>query len=104
MKESIVRDITKDPEVEGVTPMLMQAVFDPNKGESGGMAAYLGVDPATFPKLKSALPFKAGGWFKDPDAARGRHRLRGGRARAAGGRGQDTSSRRRTSRSRSSAS
>jgi putative ABC transport system permease protein len=48
--------------------MLMQVVFDPNKGESGGMTAFLGVDPATFPKLKAALPFKAGGWFKAPDA------------------------------------
>ncbi len=48
--------------------MLMQAVFDPNKGESGGLAAFLGVDPRTFPKLKSALPFKQGGWFKDPEA------------------------------------
>ncbi|MCU0244041.1 MAG: FtsX-like permease family protein, partial [Acidobacteria bacterium] len=34
----------------------------------GGLAAYLGVDPATFPKLKSALPFKAGGWFREPEA------------------------------------
>jgi putative ABC transport system permease protein len=49
--------------------MLMQVVFDPNKGESGGLAAFLGVDPKSFPKLKSALPFKAGGWFKDPEAA-----------------------------------
>jgi len=68
MNESIVRDVTREPEVEGVTPMLMQVVFDPNKGESGGLVAFLGVDPATFPKLKSALPFKAGGWFKGPDA------------------------------------
>jgi putative ABC transport system permease protein len=46
----------------------MQVVFDPNKGETGGLAAFLGVDPATFPKLKSALPFKAGGWFMQPEA------------------------------------
>ena len=59
----------------------------PNKGESGGMAVYLGVDPKTFPRMKSFLKFKQGGWFTDPDAARGRHRLRGGRARTARGRG-----------------
>jgi putative ABC transport system permease protein len=69
MKEEIAGDIRREPEVEGVTPMLMQVVFDPNKGESGGLAAYLGVDPATFPSMKSFLPFKAGGWFKDPGAA-----------------------------------
>jgi putative ABC transport system permease protein len=54
--------------VEQITPMLMQAVFDPNKGESGGITAYLGVDPATFPKMKSFLEFKQGGWFSDPNA------------------------------------
>jgi len=61
--------VAGEPEVEGVTPMLMQVVFDPNKGESGGLAAFLGVDPVSFPKMKSALPFKAGGWFKEPEAA-----------------------------------
>jgi putative ABC transport system permease protein len=69
MNESIVEAITAEPEVEGVTPMLMQVVFDPNKGESGGLAAYLGVDPATFPKMKSFLPFQAGTWFTEPEVA-----------------------------------
>ncbi len=68
MDQGIAAAVAKEPEVEGVTPMLMQVVFDPNKGENGGLAAFLGVDPLTFPKLKSALPFKSGGWFKDPDA------------------------------------
>jgi putative ABC transport system permease protein len=69
MKEDIVTTVASEPEVEGVTPMLMQVVFDPNKGETGGLAAFLGVDPVSFPKMKSALPFKAGGWFKEPEAA-----------------------------------
>ncbi len=68
MKEEIVDEITSEPEVEGVTPMLMQVVFDPNKGESGGLAAYLGVDPGTFPGMKSFLPFQSGTWFTDPEA------------------------------------
>jgi len=68
MPESVAEQITKEPEVEGVTAMLMQAVFDPNKGESGGYSAYLGVDPATFPRMKSFLEFKQGSWFTDPDA------------------------------------
>ena len=69
MKEEIARDVAREPEVDGVTAMLMQVVFDPNKGESGGLAAFLGVDPATYPRMKAGLAFKAGGWFKDPGAA-----------------------------------
>jgi putative ABC transport system permease protein len=68
MSESVIADILKHKEVEKVTPMLMQAVFDPNKGESGGISAYLGVDPATYPEMKTFLKFKQGGWFKDPNA------------------------------------
>ena len=69
MAEDIAKTVAGEPEVEGVTPMLMQVVFDPNKGESGGLAAFLGVDPVSFPKMKSALPFKAGAWFHEPEAA-----------------------------------
>jgi putative ABC transport system permease protein len=68
MPQSITEQITKEPEVEEVTAMLMQAVFDPNKGESGGYSAYLGVDPATFPQMKSFLEFKQGSWFNNPEA------------------------------------
>lgn len=38
MKQEIADQIAREPEVDGVTPMLMQVVFDPNKGESGGFA------------------------------------------------------------------
>jgi len=69
MKEEIAAAVAAEPEVEGVTSMLMQVVFDPNKGESGGISAFLGVDPVSFPKMKRALPFKAGGWFREPEAA-----------------------------------
>ncbi len=68
MKESITNLVLVNPEVDKVTPMLMHAVFDPNKGESGGMSAYLGVDPETFPKMKSFLEFKQGKWFTDSKA------------------------------------
>jgi len=68
MKESIVNDILKHKEVERLTPQLMAAIFDPNKGESGGINAYLGVDPVTFPAMKAYLKFKQGGWFTDPQA------------------------------------
>jgi putative ABC transport system permease protein len=68
MDESIVKDVYKHPEVEKVTPMLMHGVFDPDKGENGAIAAYLGVDPATFPSMKPYLEFKQGGWFTDDKA------------------------------------
>ncbi|MBI4720476.1 MAG: ABC transporter permease [Chitinivibrionia bacterium] len=68
LNAGIADSIAAQPEVDSVTPMLMQAVFDPNKGESGGISAYLGVDPATFPRMKGTLAFKAGGWFTDPGA------------------------------------
>jgi len=68
MKEAVLADILKHPEVERVTPQLMAAVFDPNRGESGGINAYLGVDPATFPAMKSYIKFKQGAWFTDPSA------------------------------------
>ena len=68
MSEDVVRQVVREPEVDRVTPMLMQAIFDPNKGESGGIAAYLGVDPVTFPKMKSFLEFRQGRWFTDPNA------------------------------------
>ena len=68
MKQSVTEDILKHPEVEQVTPMLMQAVFDPNKGEDGSLTAYLGVEPATFPAMKGFLKFKQGAWFTDPEA------------------------------------
>jgi putative ABC transport system permease protein len=67
MKESILADIFKHKEVQQVTPQLMAAVFDPNKGETGGISAYLGVDPATFPAMKTYLKFKQGAWFTKPD-------------------------------------
>lgn len=68
MKEDIVNQIAANTEVDKMTPMLMQAIFDPNKGEEGGMSAYLGVDPASFPQMKTYLEFKQGGWFKDAAA------------------------------------
>jgi putative ABC transport system permease protein len=68
MREDIADSIAAQPEVDKVTPMLMQAVFDPNKGESGGITAYLGIDPATFPQMKGKMPFKEGAWFTDSES------------------------------------
>ncbi len=68
MEQSMVNDIVKEPEVEKVTPILMQAYFDPNKGESGGIAGYFGVDPASYPAMKPFFRFRSGGWFHDEAA------------------------------------
>ena len=68
MDDSIAREVLKQGAVKAVTPMLMQAVFDPDRGDSGSIIAYLGVEPATFPGMKGYLQFQQGGWFTDPDA------------------------------------
>jgi putative ABC transport system permease protein len=68
MDESIIGKIINEPEVDRITPMLMQAVFDPNKGESGGISAYLGVEPRSFSGMKRFLKFIQGGWFEREDS------------------------------------
>jgi putative ABC transport system permease protein len=54
--------------VEKTTPILMAAVFDPNKGESGGVAGYFGIEPKSFSQMKTFLKFRQGGWFTDEKA------------------------------------
>ncbi len=68
LPDSVLVDLKAHPEVVGLTPMLMQAVFDPLVGEHGGIAAYTGVDPLTFPSMKTYLDFSQGKWFTDPFA------------------------------------
>lgn len=68
LPDTVLDDLKSHPEVVGLTPMLMQAVFDPLIGEHGGIAAYTGVDPITFPGMKSYLEFAQGEWFTDPFA------------------------------------
>ncbi|MDH4271795.1 MAG: ABC transporter permease [Candidatus Aminicenantes bacterium] len=68
MNESITGDILQHSEVERITPMLMAAIFDPNKGESGGISAFLGIDPSTYPEMKSYLKFQQGAWFTAPES------------------------------------
>jgi putative ABC transport system permease protein len=67
MEESVMKDIAKEPEVEKITPIFMSAVFDPNKGQSGGIAAYFGVEPRSFAEMKPFLKFKQGKWFTEAD-------------------------------------
>lgn len=69
IEQSVVDSIATKPEVDKVTPILMQAFFDPNKGDGGGIAGYYGVDVATYPAMKPFLRFHQGAWFRDETAA-----------------------------------
>ncbi len=68
IKQEVVDEVVRQPEVEQTTPYLMAAVFDPNKGSSGGIAGYFGVEPQSFAALKSSLKFRQGKWFADENA------------------------------------
>jgi putative ABC transport system permease protein len=68
IKQTVVDDVVREPEVDKITPYLMAAVFDPNKGENGGIAGYFGVEPKSFSAMKSSLKFRQGKWFTDENA------------------------------------
>jgi putative ABC transport system permease protein len=69
IEQSMVDAIACKAEVDKVTPILMQAFFDPNKGDGGGISGYFGVEAATFPAMKPFFRFHQGGWFRDETAA-----------------------------------
>ena len=69
IEQSMVDEIASRPEVDKVTPILMQAFFDPDKGDGGGIAGYFGVEAATFPAMKPFFRFRQGGWFKGESPA-----------------------------------
>lgn len=69
IEQDVVESIVTRPEVDKVTPILMQAFFDPDKGDGGGIAGYYGVEVATFPEMKPFLRFHQGEWFRDETAA-----------------------------------
>ncbi|PKN73383.1 MAG: hypothetical protein CVU50_03580 [Candidatus Cloacimonetes bacterium HGW-Cloacimonetes-3] len=68
MPETVLDSLNQNAAVDKITPMLMQTVFDVNKGEEGGMVGYLGIDPETYPSMKPYLTFSSGAWFTDRDA------------------------------------
>lgn len=68
MPESVMDSLSQDPAVDKLTPMLMQTVFDVNKGDEGGMVGYLGIDPKTYPSMKPYLTFSSGTWFTEASA------------------------------------
>lgn len=68
IEQSTADAIACRKEVDKVTPILMQAFFDPNKGDGGGIAGYFGVDAVTYAGMKPFLRFHKGGWFRDETA------------------------------------
>jgi len=68
IEPSMVAEIAGREEVEKITPILMQAFFDPDKGDGGGIAGYYGVEAASYPAMKPFLRFHQGGWFQGEEA------------------------------------
>ncbi|MGD9638001.1 MAG: ABC transporter permease [Alphaproteobacteria bacterium] len=68
LAESIMEDISNQPEIEATTPMLMHAEFNPYQGDAGGITGFLGVDPKSFPRMKPYLEFLQGEWFQSNEA------------------------------------
>lgn len=61
--EDIYRQITSDPDIDKITPLLAQLAYDPEKMEGkGGFTNYLGIEENYIP-LKPDIKFKSGGWF-----------------------------------------
>ncbi|MCP4230992.1 MAG: ABC transporter permease [bacterium] len=63
IEEDVYETISADPDVEAITPQLIQVAFDPDKNNgNGGFNFYMGVEDSLL-ELKPWLTFKSGGWF-----------------------------------------
>ncbi len=61
--ENIYEQITSDPDIDKITPLLAQLAYDPEKMEGkGGFTNYLGIEES-YIQLKPNVEFKSGGWF-----------------------------------------
>jgi putative ABC transport system permease protein len=69
IRQDVTESIKVNPEVDTVTPILMQAFFDPDKGDGGGIAGYFGVELASFAGMKPFFRFHQGSWFRGAEAA-----------------------------------
>ena len=66
--EDIYRQITSDPDIDKITPLLAQLAYDPEKMEGrGGFTNYLGIEKS-YNELKPNVDFKSGGWFSGENA------------------------------------
>ena len=61
--EDIYEQITIDPDIDKITPLLAQLAYDPEKMDGkGGFTNYLGIEKS-YIELKPNVDFKSGGWF-----------------------------------------
>lgn len=68
LDEDVYKRITADPDIDKITPLLIQLVYDADKSEGrGGFTYYLGIEQS-YLELKPYVEFKSGGWFSDDDA------------------------------------
>jgi len=61
--EDIYKQITSDPDIDKITPLLAQLAYDPEKMEGkGGFTNYLGIEES-YMQLKPNVEFITGEWF-----------------------------------------
>jgi putative ABC transport system permease protein len=67
MDAGVYDTIAADPDVEAVTPQLIQVAYDPDKNDGeGGFNFYMGIEPS-YVELKPWMTFRSGGWFSGED-------------------------------------
>jgi putative ABC transport system permease protein len=65
--EDIYKQITSDPDIDKITPLLAQLAYDPEKMEGkGGFTNYLGIEESYMP-LKPNVKIITGEWFSGND-------------------------------------
>jgi len=65
--EDIYKQITSDPDIDKITPLLAQLAYDPEKMEGkGGFTNYLGIEESYMP-LKPNVEIIEGKWFSGND-------------------------------------
>ena len=66
--EEIYKQITSDPDIDKITPLLTQVVYDPEKSDGkGGFNSYSGIE-RSYMELKPNVQLKSGEWFSSDDA------------------------------------
>ena len=66
--EDIYKQITDDPDIDKITPLLTQLVYDPEKGDGkGGFNGYIGIEKS-YIELKPNVKLKSGEWFSSDEA------------------------------------
>jgi len=66
--EDIYKQIISDPDIDKITPLLTQLVYDPEKGDGkGGFNGYVGIEKS-YIELKPNVQLKSGEWFYSDDA------------------------------------